>query len=220
MMDLKHIQGIIWDLDGTLYRYSEVFLHACNVAAARTAIAMGLPLAFEDAYQMAVRSEIETGSSFRFYSEYGLKYQDFHHPYHEAVDAAVIEKNKEMVEHLELLGLPMVILTNASRHWASRAIAQIDMGHLFDPSKILCLEDAGYESKSHSKRGYEKALGVLGISAESTMMVEDMAANLMHAKSMGMTTIFVHHGRNANTAPHIDALFPDTLSLMRHMRGI
>lgn len=213
--DLSHIRGIIWDLDGTLYRYEEIFIEACNLAAARTAIDLGLKMDLAEAVRLAGRSYNEHGSSFKFFADHGIRYEDFHIPYHNAVDTTVLAKNQEMKTALETLSIPMVILTNASRDWARRTLDHLEYGHIFGDGKLLALEDADYQAKSNGRKGFEKALAALDVRAAETLMVEDLPKNLVHAKAMGMTTALVHHGRLPGSGlDHVDTFFQDTLELL------
>jgi putative hydrolase of the HAD superfamily len=213
--DLSHIRGIIWDLDGTLYRYETIFIEACNIAAARTAIDLGLQMELDEAIKLAGRSYKEHGSSFKFFADRGIPYEDFHIPYHKAVDTTILAKNAEMKIALEALPIPMVILTNASRDWARRTLDHLEYSHIFGDGKLLALEDVEYQSKSSGKKGFEKGLSVLGVRPEETLMVEDLPKNLIHAKEMGMTTALVHHGQLPKGIDHIDTFFQDTLELVR-----
>lgn len=213
--NLSHIRGIIWDLDGTLYRYDDAFRHACNLAASRLAIKMGLDLAPEDALALAIESEATYGNSFKLFGERGLVYRDFHIPYHDAVDVTILQKNAAMKKALERLELPMVILTNASRGWARRTLAHIELDHLFPNERILALEDVGYMAKSYHTAGFERALEILGTHAVETLLVEDLARNLPMAKKMALTTALVHHGQIPGGAEaHVDMLFENTLDLV------
>ena len=211
----SHIRGVIWDLDGTLYRYDDIFKQACNLAAARVAIDLGLDMAFDDAVAMATQSELLYGSSFRLFGERGIRYEDFHHPYHDCVDTTILQKNMEMRRALEALNIPMVILTNASRVWAKKTISHLEYDHIFADENLLALEDVGFKAKASSMEGFEKALSVIGTAPENTLMVEDLARNLPMAKKMGMTTALVHHGQIPDKVDYIDAYFPDTLELAR-----
>lgn len=216
MKDLSHINGIIWDLDGTLYRYDDVFRHACNLAAARTAIDLGLNMPFDEAVALATRSEREYGSSFRLFADHGLTYMDFHHPYHDAVDTTILQINLQMRDTLAALNIPMVILTNASRPWALRTVAHLQLHDLFTESNVLAFEDVGHESKAASPAGFKRALEIIGTKAQETLMVEDLARNLVHAKKLGLTTALVHHGQvPEDSLDLVDVLFADTLELAR-----
>lgn len=213
--DFSHIDGIVWDLDGTLYRYDQIFIEACNMAAARTVIDLGLDMPFEQALSIARESERQSGSSFSLFAQYGLRYEDFHHPYHAAVDTTVIAKNLEMKDALAALNMPMVILTNASRHWARKTIDHIELGELFPDAKLLALEDADYEPKARSDRGFKRALELLGTNSGATLMVEDAARNLPLAKNIGMETALVTHGRAHTPESFIDHVFDDALALAK-----
>lgn len=218
--DLSHIRGIIWDLDGTLYRYEAVFVEACNIAAARTAIDLGLRMELDEAIKLAGRSYDEHGSSFKFFADRGIRYEDFHIPFHKTVDTSILSKNNDMKIALETLPIPMIVLTNASRDWARRTLDHLEYGHIFGDGKLLALEDVDYVSKAAGRKGFEKALASLNVRAEETLMVEDLPKNLLHAKDMGMTTALVHHGQLPdNGIDHVDSFFQDTLELVRALHS-
>ena len=217
--DLSHIEGIIWDLDGTLYRYNELFITACNHAAARTAIAMGLQMEFDEAVKMAAESERAYGNSFKFFGERGIAYRDYHLPYHDSVDIAIIEKNAEMRAALEAIEKPMVILTNASRPWVMRMLEHLDYMHLFPQQNIIALEDINYEAKAYHTTGFERGLAILRKESAKVLMVEDLPRNLPKAKELGMSTALVHHGQMPEEYNgHIDYLFQTTLELAHALK--
>ncbi len=217
---LSHIQAIVWDLDGTLYRYDDNFIEACNLAAARTAVDLGLKISPEDATIMARESFRLHGSSFKLFADHGIRYEDFHLPYHAAVDTTILIRNAEMKTGLESLKIPMTILTNASRDWAKKTVDHLEYSHIFGDANLLALEDVGYKAKAHSSAGFEKALEIMGVQASQTLMVEDLARNLSIAKDLGMTTALVHHAGDYNTNfDHVDFVFDNTLELVRTLLG-
>jgi pyrimidine 5'-nucleotidase len=218
--DLSHIRGIIWDLDGTLYRYEAVFIEACNIAAARTAIDLGLKMELGEAIALATHSYREHGSSFKFFAKHGIRYEDFHTPYHQAVDTTILAKNHEMKQALQSIPVPMIILTNASRDWAKRTLNHLELSDIFGDGRLLALEDVDFQSKATGRKGFEKALSLLGVRAGEALMVEDLASNLIHAKDMGMTTALVHHGKLPEKGvEHVDSFFQDTLELVRVLQN-
>ena len=217
--DLSHIEAVIWDLDGTLYRYSELFVAACNHAAARTAISMGLQIGFDEAVRMAAESERAYGNSFKLFGERGIDYRDYHIPYHDNVDITIIEKNDEMRAALEALDLPMVILTNASRSWVNRMLEHLGYTDLFPQQSIVALEDNNYEPKAYHTTGFERCLSILHKKATRTLMVEDLPRNLPKAKELGLNTALVHHGQMPKDySGDIDYLFQTTLELAAALR--
>lgn len=217
-MSLPQIEGIIWDLDGTLYRFDEVFKEACNHAAAKSACAMRPEFAYDDAYARSVKSEIEHGFSLQwFHQETKLSFQDMHFVYHDSIDEKVIAANEEMSAGLRALSMPSVILTNASRGWVLRILAHLGINDLFPENRIVALEDAGFVPKSRGPAGFELALARLGLPASSVLMVEDLSRNLTTAKSLGLRTALVHHGQWPDDRRHIDYLYDSTLDLVRDL---
>lgn len=213
---LSHIRGIIWDLDGTLYRYNQDFKNLCQEATARTVLEMGADVPYEEALALATESERLYGSSFKLFAERGFDYKDFHHAYHDKVDAALLEKNQALKAGLEALDLPMVILTNASRPWALRIVDHLEIDHIFGDGMILCLEDMAYAGKGSSSIGFEKGLALLDVPPGEALMVEDLARNLVMAKHLGMTTALVHQTNIVETnVDHVDIIFGDTIDLIR-----
>ena len=218
--DLSHIEAVIWDLDGTLYRYDHIFIEACNHASAKTALSMGVALPMDDAIALARLSFEETGSSsFYFCRDHGINYQEFHEPYHANVDTSIVAKNAEMVAALETLSLPMVILTNASRIWVKRILTHTGMDQLFANENIIALEDVGYKAKASHTDGFIKSLERTGRAAAATLMVEDLPRNLPKAKELGLNTALVHHGQIPDGYDgHIDYLFQTTLELAHALK--
>ncbi len=216
MTDLSHIRGVIWDLDGTLYRYNDYFKEACNIACAQTVLELGLDMSYEEALEIARRSERQNGNSFKIFSRYGIRYEDYHHPFHEKIDHVILEKNTDLKNSLAQVRRPMTILTNASREWAMRTLAHLDLLSVFADDKILALEDVSFKAKANHTEGFDLALLRMGVSAQHALMVEDLSRNLVVAKNMGMTTALVHHdGVSQEKEDHVDYMFKDTIDILK-----
>jgi putative hydrolase of the HAD superfamily len=103
---MDSIQGIIWDLDNTLYRLDEALEHSFNLAIAKSAIALGVPLTLEQASEMAHRSFIEYGFSGKvFIDRYDISYEKLHFDFHKYLDESVVEgsiKTRNLFRDLNL----------------------------------------------------------------------------------------------------------------------
>ncbi len=215
---LAHIRAVIFDLDGTLYQYGEDFHQACSVAAARTVMKMGFALGEAEAIRLAYESQINHGSSFYLFKAHGLQYRDFHEPYHAEVDISSLVANPEITAALQGLDMPMAILTNASRVWANRVMKHVNIFHIFGDGKIICLEDNDFISKSQGPDGFIKVLDLLGVPPHQVLMVEDLAANLTHAKKLGMTTALVHaRAIPAGMETAVDYVYEKIVDLVRDL---
>lgn len=212
----RSIHGIIWDLDNTLYRFDTIFEDACNRAAARTICSMVENLSFDEAYQAAVHSYNTHGYSGKaLIAQYNLDYRDYHFPFHEAIDETILARNDAMIAGLRDLNRPQVIITNASRHWAEKALRHLGMKEFFPDHAILPLEDSAFEAKASSPKPFTMAKDILNVAAENILVVEDTVRNLKVPKEMGFNTALIHHGRIPDEQhDFIDWEFPDTVSLI------
>lgn len=216
MTDLSHVRGVIWDLDGTLYRYNDYFKEACNVACAQTVRELGLDIAYEEALEIARASEREHGNSFKLFTNYGLRYEDYHHPFHEKIDHLVLEKNTDLKNTLERVRRPMTVLTNASREWALRTLSHLGLLSVFSDEKVLALEDVSFKAKAYHTDGFDLALARMDVAAKDALMVEDLSRNLIVPKKMGMATALVHHdGAPQAKEDHVDYMFKDTIDILK-----
>ncbi|MCI5060126.1 MAG: HAD family hydrolase [Alphaproteobacteria bacterium] len=214
--DFSQIKGVIWDLDNTLYRFSGEFRQSCNVAAAKAALEAGLDLPFEAALHLAERSESEHGMSMHAYiTDHGLSVADLHIPFHRHIDESIIRPFTALPVLLEDLSLPQVILTNASRCWAERALQHIGLRHLFPDAHIIPIEDVGFEPKAATEKGFQKALEILGFSASNVVMVDDLDRNLEMAYQVGLRTVYMHYDDPFETLPDfINAQFENSEALL------
>lgn len=224
-LDISKIKAIIWDLDNTLYRFNAALEQACNIAAGRAAVDLGVPLAVEEAVRIAEESFYARGySGHVFEQEYKICMKSYHHAYHDAVDVTVIEKNEEMKNLLSQSPYPHVILTNADRGWANRTLDHLGMTEFFPAHKVIPQEDADYQPKARSARGVEIALEKLradlpDLNTEEVLMVDDLVRNLKFPKEMGLQTAYIIHGKHEDIPNFVDAVFDDTISLMKELLG-
>lgn len=214
MTDLKNIKGLIWDMDGTLYRYDEIFKTACNHAAAKTACQVRPNYTYDYALEQCIRSEKECGFSlYWFHQETKMTFDELHFVYHDSIDEKVIERNERMGAVLRVLSQQSVLLTNASRGWATRVMNHLDMADIFHQGNILALEDFDFQPKGRGTLGFEKAIEHLGFAPEEILMVEDLPRNLIKAKEAGLKTALVHHGVLPDDQSMADFLFDDAIQL-------
>ena len=219
-LDVAGIRGVIWDLDNTLYQFTEEFYKACTTAAAQAAQEMGINLSYEDTLRLAERSEKEYGYSMHGYvTDHGLSYASLHFPFHQKIDEKVIDKILGVKEGLQKLKLPQVILTNASRCWANRVLEYIEIKHLFPDEKIIPMEDVDFEPKSRTSKGFKKGCKILGLSPEDVLMVDDLDRNLLRANDLGMHTAYICYDDPMTELPDfIDAQFRNVLDVLKALK--
>lgn len=219
--DPDKIEGIIWDLDNTLYRFTDEFKHHCNIAAAKTAQELGIKLSYDDSFKLAQKSELENGYSLHGYiTHHGFSYESMHIPYHDNIDETIIEIIEDVAPKLRHLDIPQTILTNASRGWAHRVLKKIGLEGFFDDAVITAVEDVGFKAKSESRAGFERALNTLNLVPEKVIMVDDLDRNLIIPHEMGIQTVYMHYEDPIGDLPHyIDVQFENILEFIKTVRN-
>lgn len=220
-MSLHDIKAIIWDLDGTLYKFNPAFINSCNVSAAQAAVTLKMPFSYEQALEIARLSEQRTGFSIQiFMAEHGAAFQDIHGHFHNGMDEFTIEPCHEMAAAIRTIDLPQVILTHATRGWTRRVLTHLGIADLFAEEAVIPLEDLSYATKGSSPLGFERALAILGFASAETLVVEDTDRNLKTARDLGCRTALVHNdGRHPEKPAHVDYLFSTTLDLVKELHG-
>ena len=215
-LDISRVQGVIWDLDNTLYQFTDAFYRSCTEAAAKAAQDLGINLSYDDTLKLAERSEIEHGYSMHGYvTDHGLSYNDLHFPFHQGIDETVIAPIDGALEALKKFKNNQVILTNASQCWAERALKFIGVEHIFSKANIIAMEDVDFEPKARSDRGFKRALDLLNLPSENVIMVDDLDRNLIIPHKMGIQTVYMHHDDPMIERPEfIDAQFDNLVSLI------
>jgi len=220
-LDPHKIKGVIWDLDNTLYRFTEAFRQQCNIAAAKAAHDQGINLSYDDTLKLAQKSETNHGYSIHLYvTHHGFTYDSLHVPFHDNIDETTIEMIAGVAENIRALKLPQTILTNASRGWAKRVLKHMGIDDLFPDSHITASEDVNFKVKSQGKAGFNRALDALGLSPDEVLMVDDLDRNLIIPHEMGMQTAYLHYEDPIADLPHyMDAQFENVLGVFKELKN-
>lgn len=196
------LEGVIWDLDNTLYRFEDGFEHLCNIAAARAAMKGGAPLSEGEAIELSSLSYQQYGYSCRLFIErYGMDREQLHYDFHDLIDERLIRRSLDLIGLFEKTGLRHALVTHSSGRWARRALSHIGLAPFFPEEAIFPAEDVAFRSKAESREPFERALSLLGLAEDKVAVVEDVAANLRIPHEMGLATVLVHYGKNPDPMP-------------------
>ena len=210
MADFSHIEGIIWDLDDTLYSVTPDLHRSMRESVARAVVKMGYPISYEEALIMAERSQAEYRFTVKMLcDEFKIDKRDLHLPFHAEMD------HKVTIACPDLPGafaakphLKHVLMTHASRDWAIRMLDHLGIAQYFEPDSVLGLEDVDFNHKDESDYVANKCLEILGCVADKTAFAEDRDWNLTFPKQLGMTTILIDHpSQPKELADHVDHRF-------------
>lgn len=108
--------------------------------------------------------------------------------YVHAIDLSVLAPDARMVAALTALPGRKLVYTNASTAHARAVLARLDLGDRIDLIHDIIAADF---LPKPDPRPYQALIQSLGIDPTRACMVEDMAANLIPARTLGMTTVWV-----------------------------
>lgn len=217
--EAREIDGIVWDLDNTLYRFDENLTEAFHIAMARAALDVGLVMDLHTAIGIARRSYIERGQSSKIFTEdYGVSFAAIHHSFHHHINEKMIEANDETREAFARLDVKHAIITHASKEWAVRVLAHLGLSEWFPSERVFGLETVDFKRKDDSRDPFTAALGAMDVAPARAMMVDDLIPNLRIPHAMGLMTVFLHHGRvPVETPDFVQASYGNILELLNNL---
>jgi putative hydrolase of the HAD superfamily len=88
------------------------------------------------------------------------------------------------------------VFTNGPRAYARSVLTILGVAHLFD--RLFGIEDLAYHPKPRL-RAYQRILKALSVPPSQIIFVEDSPENLVPAKRLGMTTVWITRARGFPT---------------------
>lgn len=199
MIDLRHVDTWLFDLDNTLYPAESGFMRQVEVRMTEFVIRVtGLP--HDQAYALQKTYLAEHGLTLGgLIANHGVDPVDFHAMFHDlSLDA--VAHDPELVAGLERLPGRRLIFTNADAIHAERVLDHLGLTHLFD--EVFHIHSFGFAPKP-SAEGFERMAAEHGVSPDTTAFFEDSERNLKPAADLGMTTVLVGAHAPASTAPFV-----------------
>ena len=112
------------------------------------------------------------------------------------VEHPELEKNDQLISKIRILEGKKIIFTNATSKHAKKILKILELEHDFD--QIIDIKDLEYIPKP-DKRSYKKLLECLNLNKEDldkTIFFEDTVKNLIPAKELGITTVWIKNSIN------------------------
>lgn len=188
--DTSHIEYWIFDLDNTLYPAGNNLFSQIDKRMGRF-ISQVLDLPLAEARALQKEYFHAHGTTLRgLMTEHDVPPQDFLDYVHD-INFDVLNKDTALISALENLNGVKIIYTNASCKYAMKVMKKIGIENIF--SDIFAIESAGYIPKPDAQ-SYHKMIRHMGVDPKKSVMVEDIARNLVPASKMGMKTVWVPTG--------------------------
>ncbi|SLN25330.1 pyrimidine 5'-nucleotidase [Oceanibacterium hippocampi] len=185
--DLAHVRFWVFDLDNTLYPASSNLFPQVSRRMGEF-IAGHFDVDLEAARAMQKHYFRQHGTTLRgLMLEHGIDAQRFLDYVHD-IDLSVLEPAPALGAALAALPGRLVVYTNGSTAHAERILDRLGIADIFEG--IFDIVAADFVPKP--ERGpYEAMLKRFGAKAETALMAEDIAKNLVPAHDLGMTTLWI-----------------------------
>ena len=112
------------------------------------------------------------------------------------VEHPELKKNDQLISKIRILEGKKIIFTNATSKHAKKILKILELENDFD--QIIDIKDLEYIPKP-DKRSYKKLLECLNLNKEKldkTIFFEDTVKNLIPAKELGITTVWMKNSIN------------------------
>ncbi len=187
---LAHIDAWIFDLDNTLYP-ARTNLFAQIDARMGSFIRELLQVDADEAHRVQKRFFHAHGMTLRgLMNEHDVDPHVFLDYVHD-IDVGIVEPAPVLVAAIGALPGRKLIFTNADTPYATRVLDRLGLGEAFE--LIHDIHATGYRPKPDI-RAYDALCEAYAIDPARALFVEDMARNLVPAKAIGMTTVWVDNG--------------------------
>jgi len=187
LIDLRHINAWVFDLDNTLYA-AECALFSQIDARMTAFVQQRLSLPFEDARRLQKDYYARYGTTMSgLMREHKIEPDDFLEYVHD-IDLDALKPQAALAGAISALPGKKYIYTNGSARHAKNVADALGVFHLFDA--IHDIKAAGYAPKPE-RASYEAFLSAFDIAPERAAMFEDIAQNLEPPHALGMTTVLV-----------------------------
>jgi putative hydrolase of the HAD superfamily len=187
---LASIDCWIFDLDNSLYPASANLFELIDVRMGEY-IAQRLGCTMVEARIVQKGFFRDHGTTLAgLMKEHGVEPRDFLEYVHD-IDMARLTADPRVVAALDLLPGRKFVFTNGDEAYARRVLDRLGLANAFDAVHDIHAMD--YVPKP-DPRAYAALCRRLDIAPERALFAEDMARNLIPAKQLGMTTVWVDNG--------------------------
>ena len=195
MMYQNSFQNWIFDLDNTIY---DINLGLFKKISNRITdfIMSKYSLDIDQAKKIQKEYYLKYGLTLRgLIVEKKLEPDEFLDYVHD-VEHPELKKNDQLISKIRILEGKKIIFTNATSKHAKKILKILELEHDFD--QIIDIKDLEYIPKP-DKRSYKKLIECLNLNKENldkTIFFEDTVKNLIPAKELGITTVWMKNSIN------------------------
>ena len=189
-MNINNYNTWIFDLDNTLYSAdSGIFQQVHRLMG--EFISKNLNMDLTEAKKLQSKYYKQHGTTLRgMIDNHGTNPDYFLEEVHK-LDYSIVGPNDLLNRELKKLEGRKIIYTNANKQHVINVLERIDLTNFFD--EIFDIKMANYIPKPEIKP-YEQIIDLFNINPKSSAMFDDIARNLVPAKKVGFTPVWIDAG--------------------------
>ena len=185
-----HIETWVFDLDNTLYPHHVNLWQQVDVRI-RDFVAQYLNVPKDEAFKIQKDYYRRYGTTMRgMMTEHGLNADDFLAYVHD-IEMDVLEQDAPLAAALAKLPGRKLVFTNGDKPYALKVLDRLGLGSHFEA--VHDITAMGLVPKPQPS-AYAGLCAAFDIDPTRAIFFEDMARNLVPAKAIGMTTVWVDNG--------------------------
>ena len=190
-MKLKEkINTWIFDLDNTLYSADSGIFQQVHKLMGEF-IAKNLNMELSEAKKLQSKYYKQHGTTLRgMMDNHGVDPDYFLEEVHR-LDYSIVGPNEKLNNELKSLKGRKIIYTNANKQHVVDVLQKINLSNFFD--EVFDIKMANYIPKPEIKP-YQQIIDLFNIDSKSSAMFDDIAKNLVPAKKVGFTPVWVDAG--------------------------
>ncbi len=206
---------LLIDLDNTIYSETEEVFSQIDLKM-KSFISTELNVTLEKAYNIQKKYFLKYGTTLRgLMINHNIK-PSFFLKYVHDINLKPIKKNLELKSELKRFKGKKIIFTNGTTEHAINVLKRVGVFKEID--NIFDIKDADYIPKP-DLLPYKKVVNKFKIIPHNTIMIDDIKANLITAKKLGIGTVLVNKKQPKLTKNIIDYSFSDIASIIKKINN-
>ena len=189
-MSVKLVKGVVFDLDNTLYSADSGIFQQVHELMGKFVSAQ-LKIAIEEAKIIQRKYYKQHGTTLRgMMDNHGVDPDHFLTEVHK-LDYSIVGPNYKLNDELKKLSGRKIIYTNANMQHVFSVLDRIELSDFFD--EIYDIKLANYIPKPEIAP-YKEIIEKYDLNPSSSAMFDDIAKNLVPAKKVGFTSVWIDAG--------------------------
>ena len=191
MLSLKKaIDTWVFDLDNTLYSAESGIFQQVHELMGKF-VSNKLKIDLDSAKKLQSKYFIKHGTTLKgLMDNHGVEPDEFLDYVHK-LDYSIIHPNNDLNKEISKLQGRKIIYTNANRQHVNEILLRLDLTNMFD--EIFDIKMANYIPKPEIN-AYKDFIKRFNINPKTTIMFDDIAKNLVPAKKVGFTSVWIDAG--------------------------